>query len=475
MRSNTFIVLTALIALFGIFMFVIHVFSDNVIHPQDRDFMINKDLFIVEDIMTNLDHDDWPALAEEIGPYNWQIQVSAGDEVVYSNAIRPLDGDTDRYENTFERIMSIQMTNPQMVYNKDQLSVIRAIKTYKNTEYDIIALNFRDDINLTDLSMQDIQNLISNVFIIGIMAISAILLLSRLFTRLMVKRIMKPINLLMDGVKRIENNDFSEPVIYEGEMEFTKLCDAFNDMQDNLLEEMKLNTEMDEMRTDMISGISHDLRTPLTSIKGFLKGMKDGVANTEEKKKQYIDICYKKACDMDDLLKHLFYYSKLETKRMPFHFEEVDLTNILENLVETQESHLEAGVTLSYDKPERAMICPIDTDQFYRVYTNLIENSVKYAQMRPLNIKITLSEEDAMYRIVFSDNGKGISEEKLAKVFDQFYRGDESRNSSVEGSGLGLYVSKHIIECHGGSIEAENNHGFSVTILLPKDREGIEC
>lgn len=156
-----------------------------------------------------------------------------------------------------------------------------------------------------------------SVFVSGLAAIGVIWLFSVVFARYQLRQIMRPVNALTAGAKRVEQGDLSTPVAYQGRDEFTSVCAAFDQMQRHLLEEREKNAAYERARTDLVAGISHDLRTPLTSVKGYIKGMRDGVANTPEKQERYLDIAYRKSCDMERLLQRLLYFSRLETGNLP--------------------------------------------------------------------------------------------------------------------------------------------------------------
>lgn len=156
-----------------------------------------------------------------------------------------------------------------------------------------------------------------SVFVSGLAAIGVIWLFSVVFARYQLRQIMRPVNALTAGAKRVEQRDLSTPVAYQGRDEFTSVCAAFDQMQRHLLEEREKNAAYERARTDLVAGISHDLRTPLTSVKGYIKGMRDGVANTPEKQERYLDIAYRKSCDMERLLQRLLYFSRLETGNLP--------------------------------------------------------------------------------------------------------------------------------------------------------------
>ena len=308
--------------------------------------------------------------------------------------------------------------------------------------------------------------------IIGLSTVLVILFFSQLYTRKTAKKIMEPIDALTKAAKRIEDGDLSTPIDYQGIAEFETVCHAFNEMQSSLSAEKERNKAYEKARTDMISGISHDLRTPLTSVKGFLKGLRDGVANTEEKREQYLAIAYAKACEIDSLLQRLFLFSKIETGNMPFYKEPTDLAHFLTQFIENCKEDMELrGGRINFAASEGTHFALIDAEQMKRVIYNLIDNSVKYAHAETLQIQISLASEDQREIITFHDNGVGVPEEKLPHLFEQFYRCDESRSrKNMEGNGLGLYTAKFIVAAHDGTIDISNDNGLKTVISLPGEQ-----
>lgn len=171
---------------------------------------------------------------------------------------------------------------------------------------------------------------------------------------------------------------------------------------------------------------------------------------------------------MEGLLKKLFFISKLETGNMPFFIKEIDLGDWLQKYID-EKRHENDQLVINLKKDDWSYNVMIDPEQMKRVFDNLLENSIKYANVEALIITVSLKQEADKIIIRFSDNGLGLEEKKLQHVFEQFYRGDESRNTKNEGSGLGLYVCKYIVEQHNGIIMAENKDGFTVYIKLPKN------
>jgi len=238
-------------------------------------------------------------------------------------------------------------------------------------------------------------------------------------------------------------------------------------MQESILAEQEKNRKYEKARTDMIAGISHDLRTPLTAMRGTVKGLMDGVASTPEQQKKFLQAAYRRTGDMDMLLNQLLYLSRMETGNMPISMQTIEIGAFLKSYVRGKQEVIETGKEeITADTKEITAGVLIDPEQFQRVLDNLVENSRKYSETIPLRMKIKLEKTPKGVSICFQDNGVGVPEEKLPYIFEEFYRGDESRNKK-EGNGLGLYIVKYLMEAMGGSVRAENADGLAVYLELP--------
>ena len=280
---------------------------------------------------------------------------------------------------------------------------------------------------------------------------------------------MEPLNALSEGAKRIKEGNLKEEIIYHGDSEFENVCQMFNEMQKTILEDQKQREQNEAARKDMVTGISHDLRTPLTSIQGYIKGILDGIADTEEKQQMYLKTAYQSTKEMNVLLEKLFEFSKIESGQTQFHMVPVDLSEYTQAYIAQKEMEYE---TIEFLYTRQQEILPevlIDVDQMRRVFDNLLENSIKYSNKEPVQISVTAGVDKDGVSISWKDNGAGVDEDKLAKIFDRFYRCDEARNK--KGSGVGLYVVKYIIEQQMGHIDATNDHGFKMTMHFPIIKE----
>ena len=327
------------------------------------------------------------------------------------------------------------------------------------------------DINFI-IKQKEIDNFFLTSSICLAIAVVLIVCVSQIFTRKIFKRIIKPVDELMDANERIKKGNYNQLIEYKGEYEFEQLCQSFNNMQLTLKDEKERDLKWQKTKQDMISGISHDLRTPLTSIKGYIKGIKDGVANSKEKQEKYLDVAYKKACEMDSLIERLLYFSRVENGQISYNLNTINVNKLIDQYVKSQEFDLkEKGVEIKTNIKTNDNI-KVDIVQINRVFDNIIQNSLKYANVKNLTVEISAYSKENDVIIEIKDNGNGTDDENLDKIFDEFYRADESRtNSSIEGHGIGLYVCKYIIEKHGGSIKAENKDGLSIIISLPKGGE----
>lgn len=306
------------------------------------------------------------------------------------------------------------------------------------------------------------------VFLAGIAAIAVLLFLASFFTRRMNRVVMEPLEQLVEGAERIKSGNLKENIRYQGEAEFEHVCETFNEMQHTILEDQRQREKTEKARTDMITGISHDLRTPLTSIRGYIKGVLDGVADTGERKKRYLETAYESTEEMNHLLQKLFDFSRMESGQMPFHMIKADLAEYAASYVEQKEVTADPRKLKFHFHKKEELIAEVrfDIEQIRRILDNLLENSMKYAMVEPVEIDITVSETESEIKLEWKDNGNGVPEEKLGRIFERFYRCDESRQK--KGSGVGLYVTDYIMKQHGGSAKAENDGGLKIILAFPK-------
>lgn len=282
------------------------------------------------------------------------------------------------------------------------------------------------------------------------------------------RHIIRPIQMLNEHARKIGEGDLDTPVTVNRNDEIGSLSDSFETMRKNLKALREKEDAYNRNRQILMAGLSHDLKTPLTSMKGYVNGIADGVADTEEKRHRYAETINQSIERMESMIDELFLYSKLDLEEVEFHFSPVQLASYFSDIIsEYQLDHPEIMIEL---QGSQHLAVSADREQFYRAVSNIIGNSIKYRGQEPLLIKINIFSKDGSVYIDIKDNGAGIDEHDLPHVFETFYRTDQSRNSTTGGSGLGLAIVKRIIEKHDGEINISSllNKETVVSIKLPQ-------
>ncbi len=325
-----------------------------------------------------------------------------------------------------------------------------------------------------------VSMIVSDVTSIGvIISIVVVLILTGiLLTSWLNQGIIKPMISLKNAMMRIEQGDLETPATTAEKGEVGELFEGFEKMRVRLKnsEEEKIRTE--EANKELIRNISHDLKTPITSIKGYVEGIMDGVADTPEKMEKYIKTIYNKAGDMDYLIDELTMFSKIDANQIPYQFHRMNVGDYFSDCAEEVGLDLETkGIGFQYECDcNPGVEIYADPEQLKRVINNIISNSVKYKKDGDSRITLKVSLQDEKYVLVeIEDNGKGISGKELEKVFQRFYRTDASRNSKQGGSGIGLSIARKVVEDHEGSIWATGEEGVGLTIhfTLPVYKEKV--
>ncbi|MFT9495036.1 sensor histidine kinase [Anaerosolibacter sp.] len=308
-------------------------------------------------------------------------------------------------------------------------------------------------------------------FIFIFFSILIMLIANGILTMLVYRSIMKPLGELKQASKAIKDGNYDYHIRNIFKDEFGEVISSFEEMRAQLKKSLQVQHQYEENRKILLTHISHDLKTPITSIKGYIEGIKDGVADTPDKMKKYIDTVYSKTKDMNELIDDLFLFSKLDLQKYGFDFRDFDIVYYIEDMVEELQFDLEKkDVVLALDHPKKEIRVIGDGNNLRRVIMNIIDNAIKYAGHDQVQISVIIEEMVDQVLIEFRDNGKGISKEAQASVFNEFYRADPARNMNTYGSGLGLAIIKKIIEEHGGEvwIESEINQGTSIFFTLRK-------
>lgn len=286
------------------------------------------------------------------------------------------------------------------------------------------------------------------------------------FTSLMLaqwiqKSVFVPVKELNVAMQHIKDGNLDYVLQTNEGGEIGELYRNYEDMRMRLKESTEEKVEQENTHKELISNISHDLKTPITAIKGYVEGLMDGVADTPEKRDKYIRTIYNKANDMDRLINELTMYSGIDNNRIPYNFHRINVADYFGDCIEEVGLDLEArNIKLNYSNmtPADTMVIA-DPEQMKKVINNIIGNSVKYMDKKNGVIDIRIFDKQDSIQIELEDNGKGIAQKDLSRIFERFYRTDTSRNSAQGGSGIGLAIVKKIIEDHGGYIWATSKEG----------------
>lgn len=301
----------------------------------------------------------------------------------------------------------------------------------------------------------------------------SILLTNRFLTRFVFQKIERPLDILSDGVRQISDGNLEHRIDYKEQDEFAPVCADFNEMAARLKASEERTAQHEQSRKELLVGISHDLRSPLTSIRAYVEGLLDGVAKTSEAQRGYLETIKGKAEDIDRMLSNIFQFSKMELGEYPVNPELLHLDDEVRQLVRALGTEYEEkGLTLAIGSLVPATVSA-DPDQLRRVLTNIMENSAKYKTKDMGILTFSLRKDEDGYRLSLCDDGPGVPEEALSHLFEVFYRSDPSRQNPHRGSGLGLAIAANAVQRMNGTIEAKinENGGLEIVICLPKAEE----
>ena len=306
---------------------------------------------------------------------------------------------------------------------------------------------------------------------LGEMLVSVILIMAMTCSFLMAwiyRSILTPIETLKKATRNIRDGNLDFEVEIGDDDEIGELCADFEEMRIRLKESTEEKVVFDSQNKELISNISHDLKTPITAVKGYIEGIMDGVADTPEKMDRYVRTIYNKTNEMDHLINELTFYSKIDTNRIPYTFGKLNVEDYFADCAEEVGLELETrGIELVYaNYVEKDVMVIADGEQIRRVIHNIISNAIKYMDKPKGIIQIRIKDVGDFIQIEIEDNGKGIGPKDLPYIFDRFYRTDVSRNSSKGGSGIGLSIVKKILEDHGGKVWATSRLGIGTIMYF---------
>lgn len=399
-------------------------------------------------------------IEKKLSSINSQAIILKNNNIIFSSkGLTQIDIENSvQYSNGYQK-------NPVQIGNIYYIPESFSIEFTDGTKGRIIFLNQTTD---THSILKYFFIIILSVFLISYIA--ANIILSHIFS----KKILLPITHLSKASDNIKNGDLNFEIFTEGDDELRKLCCDFEEMRIKLKDSVNLKLKYENNRKMLISSISHDLRTPITSIQGYVQGILDGVANTPEKLNHYLNTISNKSKKVDFMIDNLLLYSKLDMNQIPFKFEKTDIVEYFNYYIEETKIDLKNhGIRLDFknyiQSPSYVMI---DRERFMHVIFNIVGNSIKYMDKEKGLISILLNGLAKSITIKITDNGPGISSNDIKKIFYRFYRSDYARNSAG-GSGLGLAIAKQIVEGHGGTIWASSRQFIGTSIIISLPRGGL--
>ena len=301
--------------------------------------------------------------------------------------------------------------------------------------------------------------------------VTVMYLTNRFLIKFVFMKIEQPLEMLSDGVHQISDGNLDYRIIYHGEDEFKPICEDFNNMAIQLKSSVEEVQRNEQNRKELIAGISHDLRSPLTSIKAFVEGLLDGVAATPETQREYLQTIRQKTDDINNMVSQLFLYSKMDMGSYPTHPEVLDIgKEISDFVIAAGDDFVSKGLTVETGDMPAEKYVYADPLQLRSVFTNILGNSAKYKEKDTANASVFCTVKDGVIRIVFEDDGPGVPKSALPKLFDVFYRNEPSRNNPQQGSGLGLAITSKALERMNGRVRAENRNqgGLRLIIEIPE-------
>lgn len=307
----------------------------------------------------------------------------------------------------------------------------------------------------------------------------AILFTDRFLIRFVFRRIEDPLDILADGVHAIGQGDLDYRIQYDRKDEFLPVCRDFNEMAEHLKESVNEVRKQEESRKVLLADISHDIRSPLTSILAYVEGLIDGIAQTDEMRQKYLFTIREKAIAIQRMVSQLFMFSKMDLNQYQPAMRELQLDQEIRQFEEKDAGrYREQGLRIQTSLQPAVILG--DSGLIQRILTNIAENSLKYKTEETGHLNITLQEfrkDDALQpvwaRMMLEDDGPGVEEDELQKIFTSFYRSDQARKNPEKGSGLGLAITEKAIASMHGSIRAENAdpHGLRIIIEFPEGAE----
>lgn len=407
-------------------------------------------------------------LIKEMETLRYYCQIRCDSQIIFSNL--PKGAEDEIAALAGKEYMTIR----NFAVADGENSVVK--RTYSDSGKTLDVMAYCDHYDSGSHLSQIIRDFFALIIFFMIVLIVTIIIGIIVLTRWLSGGMKSSLGQLSEAVRQVQDGNLSYRINSQKKDELGKACQEFDEMTECLENSVKQREKYEEARKQMLAGISHDLRTPLTSVKAYVEGLRDGIANTEEKRQRYYNALKIRTADMEDLIDNLSLFSRFDRGEYHFFMERIELAGFLSQFfkgytVEFQENH----ITFGWDTlPEENLYINGDKKQLRRMLGNLIENTLKYREKDETILRASLYRKSVRAVLEIEDDGPGVPAEERELIFDTFYRGDKARSNPGNGSGLGLSIVKEILKGHKATVRAESGtdgKGLKLVIEFPLEEE----
>ncbi|WP_270325606.1 MULTISPECIES: sensor histidine kinase [Enterococcus] len=459
------IVLTGIV-LSGLFFIFSDTFGRNFFHQWQENRIYAKEYDQIEELKTKFDAKPptEKQMIAEVARIDRQFPRDYISVLVYSKEQKLLHRERPYQE---DKIVKNMLADPQqhtLVVNNVLVNRLEV------GGFHLLLINQKYHMNLEERLVDNKQKILFVIVLTLACVILFVLLTNYLLSRFIFRPINDALTVLLNGAQQIRDGNLSWRTSYHEEDEFLPVVNSFNEMAERLETMVTEQEKTTENRKELIAGISHDLRTPLTAIKAYVEGLDKGVATTPAMKDKYLRTIASKTDELTHLVEQLFLFSKIDLGEYALKIKTVNIGKYLADVIEgVTDEYAQRGLTIILGARSFQTKAAIDPEQLRNVIMNIIENTLKYGNQTENQLVIEQYEDLDQVILTFSDNGPGVPAEQYEKIFNVFYRGDQARTQTGKGSGLGLAIARRVVESQKGTIEAapSPSGGLQIRIQLP--------
>ena len=470
--SNLILIFITIILLIGVSLIITEHFQNFIGLPSPDNHMspLNRALYRAERTLLKVIETEPERILEQ--DYLQQI-----DDFINSLNTGLIVQKENEYTYFSPYVTSLGLNKENITFTQNQVEVRpdHLTQISDNLFMKIIPFNFNNQsqgkiflVYDSSSASQELNQFKNSIVYTLILFLIIIISINTLITYFLSKQIVNPLIRLKNAAMLIRKGNYDFSLESPPKDEIGDLFQSFEAARKQLKKSEETKNKYEQNRNELITNISHDLKTPITTIKGYVEGIMDGIPKSKQKQEKYLQTIHQNAVHMESLIKDLFLLSKFDLDKSLYQFENINIKNYLADSYEELRFNLkERGINLIFETNyDESIPVKADRQQLKRVILNIINNSINFKKDSDSVIKIILTESSNEAIVEIKDNGKGISEEMSDKIFDRFYKADKARTDYSPGTGLGLYIAKKIILDHGGRIWAESQLGIGTSIFF---------